>query len=76
MVPDAQANAVSFPASKFSPYAVYGKMKSATPNGNNYGSLVNSGDAKPFVMLGFAGLVLIASIIVVFTGRKKNADAK
>lgn len=71
VVPDAQANAVSFPASKFSPYAVYGKMKSATPNGNNYGSLVNSGDAKPFIMLGFAGLVLVASIIVVFTGRKK-----
>lgn len=30
VVPDAQANAVSFPASKFSPYAVYGKMKSAS----------------------------------------------
>lgn len=71
VVPDAQANTVSFPASKFSPYAVYGKMKTATPNGNNYGSLVSSGDTKPFIMLGFAGVVLVASIIVVFTGRKK-----
>lgn len=75
IAPNVKASTVQFPASKFSTYAVYGKMKSATPNGGNYGSLVDTGDTKPLVMLVFAGIVLIASIAVVFSGRKRPNKA-
>lgn len=75
VTPNIKANTVTFPAQKFSTYAVYGKMKSAVPNPNNYGSLVDTGDTKPLIMLAFAGIVLIASIAVVFSGRRRQNKA-
>ena len=71
VTPSVKASTVQFPAQKFSTYGVYGKTKSATPGGK-YGGLSQTGDSKQMLMLLFGGIVLIASFVAVFAGKKQT----
>lgn len=74
--PSLQTNTVQFPASQFSTYAVYGKEKTATPTAGPVGSLVQTNDSNPLLMIGFGGLTVIACIAAYLTIRKRKAQAQ
>lgn len=73
--PILQSSTVQFPATQFSIYAVYGKEKSATPTAGPVGSLIQTSDSNPLLMIGFGGLAIIACIAAYLTIRKRKMQA-
>lgn len=74
--PSLQSNTVQFPAMKFSTYAVYGKEKTATPTAGPVGSLIQTNDSNPLLMIGFGGLAVIACVAAYLTIRRRKAQAQ